>query len=250
MNYGVLGGPEGDEFCVLRSESDRAAMSWGVSGGRRRGRGCTERGPLLTLRDIAGDPLCLTRRLTIGDGSEVVLRPLVHADAVRLAAFLDALSCGSRRFSTFEGYDLAAAREMCDAIARYDKLRLVLDDVASGRIVGLLEFGLDPAASDVARYREAGIRLTAATDIRFGPTLADDYQGRGVGTSVFPPVTEVARRLGRSRIILWGGVRADNSRAIRYYEKHGFRPVGSFAEADGSRSFDMILDLCPSPGDR
>jgi hypothetical protein len=35
-------------------------------------------------------------------------------------------------------YDLATARELCAAIARYDKLRLVLEDVPSSRIVGLL----------------------------------------------------------------------------------------------------------------
>ncbi|WP_051707143.1 MULTISPECIES: GNAT family N-acetyltransferase [unclassified Streptomyces] len=95
----------------------------------------------------------------------------------------------------------------------------------------------------MARYQDAGVRLTEATDCRFGPTLADDYQHRGVGTLVFPYVTEIARLLGRSRIILWGGVRADNARAIRYYEKNGFRPVGSFTGADGSLSLDMMLDL-------
>ncbi|MDF6019579.1 GNAT family N-acetyltransferase [Streptomyces sp. JH34] len=204
---------------------------------------------MLTLRDIAENPLSLTRRLTLGDGSEAVFRPLAHTDVGRLAGFLQAQSAGSRRFSTFDGYGLATARELCGAIARHDKLRLVLEDVASGRIVGLLEFSLDTVPSDVARYREAGILLTGA-DCRFGATLADDHQGRGVGTSVFPLAVNAARRLGKARIILWGGVRSDNHQGIRYYEKHGFRQVGSFREADGSRSLDMILDLRPGPRDR
>jgi len=88
---------------------------------------------------------------------------------------------------------------------------------------------------------------TETADCRFGPTLADDYQGRSVGTLAFPLVMEVARLLGRTRIILWGGVRADNPRAIRYYEKNGFQSVGFFAEADGSLSLDMMLDLRPVP---
>lgn len=66
-------------------------------------------------------------------GSDVILRPLTHADAGQLAEFLDALSSESRRFSTFGGYDLAAARELCDAITR---------------------------------YQDAGIRLTETTDCR------------------------------------------------------------------------------------
>jgi RimJ/RimL family protein N-acetyltransferase len=198
---------------------------------------------VLTLTEIADDPLVLTHRLNLRDGSEAVLRPLTHADAERLSEFLQGLSPESRRLSTFDGYDLAAAREMCDAIARYDKLRLVLEDVPSSRIVGLLELSLALTPEDIARYREAGFRLTETTDCRFGPTLADTYQGRGVGTLVFPLITEVVQRLGRTRIILWGGVLVDNARAIRFYEKNGFRLIGLFAGADGSPSLDMMLDL-------
>ncbi|MFD1831266.1 GNAT family N-acetyltransferase [Streptomyces desertarenae] len=202
---------------------------------------------MLTLTAVAEDPLVLTQRLSLDDGSEVVFRPLTSADVDHLAAFLEGLSAESRRLSTFDGYDLGAARELCDAVARYDKLRLVLEEVPSGRVVGLLEFSLDLHPSDIARYRRAGIRLTA-TDCRFGPTLADDYQGRGVGTQVFPLIADVARRFGKRRIILWGGVLTDNPRAIHYYEKQGFRTVGPFAGADGTQALDMILDLHPSRG--
>ncbi|MEU1394194.1 MULTISPECIES: GNAT family N-acetyltransferase [unclassified Nonomuraea] len=202
---------------------------------------------MLTLTAVAEDPLVLTRRLKLKDGSDVVFRPLMHTDAERLAAFLEGLSAESRRLSTFDGYDLEAARELCDAIARYDKLRLVLEDVLSGRIVGLVEFSLDLHPADIARYQEAGIHL-AATDCRFGPTLSDDYQGRGVGTQIFPLIVDVARHFGRRRIILFGGVLVDNPRAVRYYRKHGFQLVGSFTGGEGAQSFDMILDLHPLSG--
>ncbi|WNI20589.1 GNAT family N-acetyltransferase [Streptomyces sp. ITFR-16] len=197
---------------------------------------------MLTLREVADNPSALTDRVVLADGPEVTFRPLVPGDAEPLAAFLAALSPESRRFSTHGGHDLAAAVELCDAIARYDKLRLVLEEVPSGRITGLLELSLDLHPSDIDRYRRSGIPLTA-TDCRFGATLADDHQGKGVGTQVFPLVADVARRFGRRRIILWGGVLTDNPRAIRYYEKNGFRPVGAFTGADGTRSLDMILDL-------
>ncbi|MFB4426825.1 GNAT family N-acetyltransferase [Streptomyces sp. QL37] len=198
---------------------------------------------MLTLAEIADEPLVLTRHLALRAVAGVVFRPLAHADTERLARFLGGLSPESRRLSTFDGYDVVAARELCDAIARYDKLRLVLEEVPSSRIVGLLEVGLALTPSDIARYREAGIELSELTDCRFGPTLADDYQGQGVGTLILPLVADVARRLGRTRIILWGGVLADNARAIRHYEKNGFRRVGSFAGVDGSLSLDMMLDL-------
>ncbi|MER7722934.1 GNAT family N-acetyltransferase [Streptomyces sp. NPDC096323] len=203
---------------------------------------------VLTLTEVAGNPLVLTRRLRLRDGSEVVFRPLAHGDAGHLARFLAGLSPESRRLSTFDGYGLDTARELCDAIARYDKLRLVVEEAASGRIVGLLEFSLGLHPSDLARYRKAGVPLIEGTDCRFGPTLADDYQGRGVGTLLFPLVTEVARRFGRKRVILLGGVLTDNFRALRYYEKNGFEAVGTFTGPGGASSLDMILALGPEPG--
>jgi GNAT superfamily N-acetyltransferase len=202
---------------------------------------------VLTLGQIAEDPTVLTRRLNTADGPEIVLRPLTHGDAEPLSGFLQGLSRESRRFSTFPGHDLAAARELCDAIARYDKLRLVLEETPSGRVVGLLELSLGLTPGDIARYRAAGIGLVEGADCRFGPTLADDYQGRGVGTLVLPLVTDAVRRLGRSRIILWGGVLADNARAVRFYQKNGFRQVGSFVGPDGALSLDMLLDLREEP---
>ncbi|WP_345347785.1 GNAT family N-acetyltransferase [Actinoallomurus liliacearum] len=198
---------------------------------------------MLTLTEIAEEPRVLTYRVNLRDGAELVLRPLTHADTERLAGFLCGLSAESRRYSTFDGYDFAAARELCAAIARYDKLRLVLEEPASGGIAGLFEFSLAITAGDIARYRAAGVHITETTDCRFGPTLADAYQGRGVGTLAFPSLAEVVRRLGRTRIILWGGVLADNVRAIRFYEKNGFRHVGSFTDQNSSRSLDMMLDL-------
>lgn len=198
---------------------------------------------MLTLAGIAEDPGVLTRRLEPRGGARLVFRPLARADAEGLAGFLAGLSSETRGFSPFEGYDLAAARELCAAIARYDKLRLMLEEEAPARIVGLLEFSLSLTRGDVERYREAGIRLDEETDCRFGATLADDHQGNGLATLAFPLVRDVARRLGKSRIILWGGVLADNPRAIRYYEKNGFRRAGAFTGPDGRTSLDMILDL-------
>lgn len=199
---------------------------------------------MLTLAEVAEGPHVLTQDLILTDGSPVTFRPLTPSDAERLAAFLTELSTETRRLSTFEGYDLEAARRLCDAIARYDKLRLVLDGLPSGRIAGLLELSLDLTDSDIARYHRAGIHL-GSTACRFGATLADDCQGRGLGTQVFPLIADITRRFGNTRIILWGGVVADNLRAIRYYEKVGFRTTGAFTDADGVQCLDMILELGP-----
>ncbi|GAA2280573.1 hypothetical protein GCM10010402_41740 [Actinomadura luteofluorescens] len=202
---------------------------------------------MLTLARIAEDPAVLTRHLDSRDGVPLVFRPLTRTDAESLAGFLAGLSSETRGFSTFDGYDLAAAEELCAAIARYDKLRLVLEGEAPAGIVGLLEFSLALTQGDVERYRKAGVQLDEETDCRFGLTLSDDQQGQGLATLVFPLVCEVARRLGKRRIILWGGVLADNPRAIRFYEKNGFQWVGPFTGPDGRTALDMILDIVPPP---
>lgn len=201
---------------------------------------------MLTLTDIAEDPLRLTCRPTVHDGSAVVVRPLTRADAGHLARFPQALSRASRRFSTFDGYDLATARELCGAIARHDKLRLVIEEVPSGRIVGLIEFSLDLTPADIA-LPASGHPPQRGDRLPVRPHAGRRPPGPGPGDARAPVGHGDRRLLARTRTILWGGVRADNPRAIRYYEKNGFQRVGRFTEADGTLSPDMMLALHTVP---
>lgn len=202
----------------------------------------------LTLADVAKNPEKFAIPFRLPTGELLLLRPLLPDDVEKLARFLAALSPESRRLSTFPGYDRETAQELCDAIARYDKLRLALveESAPAQPIVGLLEFSFDLTTGDLYRYTNHGYPLRPATDCRFGPSLADGWQNRGVGTLLLPAVLHLARRFGRSRIILWGGVLADNGRAIRFYEKNGFRHVGRFVNEDGQECCDMILSLEPT----
>jgi RimJ/RimL family protein N-acetyltransferase len=134
---------------------------------------------------------------------------------------------------------------MCHAINRYDKLRLVVELVTEqpGQLIALFEFSFDVPAGDRQRFRNYGLDLDTRTDCRFGPTIADAYQNQGLGSLVLPTIVDIARRFSQTRIILWGGVHANNGRAIRYYAKNGFRRVGVFVNADGIKCHDMVLDL-------
>lgn len=196
-----------------------------------------------TLAKVAQDPQLLTTRVVTASGEAFLIRPLVRVDAPKLAVFLSELSLETRYFSTFSGYDTKAAQELCDAIARYDKLRFVVEAPLSQQIIGLLEFSFSIPESDVTRYATYNMPLDPASDCRFGPTFADLYQNRGIGTAVFPFVVEVARKFGRNRILLWGGVVSDNFRAIRYYEKNGFHLAGAFTPEGGVEAMDMFLDI-------
>ena len=215
----------------------------------RRGRSYPEHGPyeveavaMVTLAEIAQHPQRLTKTIVTAQDEALVFRPLTATDAGQLARFLNDLSPETRRLSTFDSYDLNTAQEMCDAIARYDKLRFVLE-TKTARIVGLLEFSFAILESDTSRYESYDIALDPETDCRFGPTLADDYQSKGIGSLVMPLMGDVARRFGCRRIILWGGVLAANAQAIRFYQKNGFQTAGKFTNQDGIECLDMLLLL-------
>jgi ribosomal protein S18 acetylase RimI-like enzyme len=71
--------------------------------------------------------------------------------------------------------------------------------------------------------------------------VADAWQGRGIGSRLIEPSKEIARRFGRQRVLLWGGVYAENTAALGLYGKAGFVEVGRFW-GDGEVSvIDMLL---------
>lgn len=200
----------------------------------------------LSLELIANNPSVATYDITLQDGERVVFRPLTTEDVKELTSFLESLSPTTRVRSIFESYDEEMAQELCGAINRYDKLRFVLEvgkDSDAPRIVGLIEFGFGLPQGDIERYQKEGIALNEDTDCRFGPTIADEYQGKGLGGKVFPLVVRIAQEFGKKRILLWGGVRKDNEPAIRYYEKNGFHHAGEFKGQDGTDNLDMIVSV-------
>jgi ribosomal protein S18 acetylase RimI-like enzyme len=44
-------------------------------------------------------------------------------------------------------------------------------------------------------------------------------------------------------MILWGGVFSNNKRAIAFYEKNGFKKLGSFLSPNNKMSIDMIMTI-------
>jgi len=196
---------------------------------------------VLTLASVAAEPATVTSHLVLPTGAAIVFRPLALDDDGALANFLQNLSPQTRRFSTYPSYDRVAAQDMCAAINRYDKLRLVA--TSGPQIVALFEFSFGIVADDIKRYQGYGIALDERNDCRFGPCLADDYQDQGLGSQLLPCMIDIARRFGKQRMLLWGGVLADNARAIRYYEKNGFRLLGKFWDNQGEECWDAMLEL-------
>lgn len=197
---------------------------------------------VLTLADVAAHPGNFSSIIPLSPEERLIFRPLLPDDGIPLAEFLTGLSPQTRALCTYPGFDLATAQEMCAAIARYDKLRLVATQEA-GRIVALFELSFDLVPDDIQRYQRYGLPLDPATTCRFGPCIADAYQNRGLGARLLPPTLALARRFGCARVILWGGVMADNHRARHYYRRHGFQIQGQFTNSLGIVCYDMQRTL-------
>lgn len=198
----------------------------------------------LNLNKVASNPSILTTKmLNPKDNSIIIVRPLEAKDINELAEFLKGLSLKTRRFCTYDGYDLKTAQEFCDAISRYDKLRFVASLKDHKQIISLFEFSFDVPEGDKKRYLNYKIQLNSENDCRLGPCIADNYQNRGLGSLIFPHMIEVAKQFRQKRIILWGGVLSDNQRAIHYYEKLGFEYLGKYINDKNDECVDMILNL-------
>jgi len=201
----------------------------------------------LTLSEVAKSPSLLTFEITLPTGEDVIFRPLEPHDATLLAQFLEDLSPQTREFYTLDSYDIRTAKELCDAINRYDKLRFVVTDESDEKIIALFEYSFDIPEGDTQRFLKYTITLDPHTDCRFGPCIADRLQNRGMGSALFPICIHIARQFGKERIILWGGVLRDNQRAIKFYEKHGFKILGTFNNKDNKITMDMIMSIRQKP---
>ncbi len=198
----------------------------------------------LTLATAADQPGLATYPISLADGQSVVFRPLLPTDVDGLTEFLESLSPQTRFFWNMEAYDRKKAQELCDAINRYDKFRMIAlyEGTSPPSVLATIDFAFW-VGSERQRYHAYGLTLSEAHTCRFGPCVRDSYQNRGLGSALMPPTLEVARRFGMQHIVLWGGVLQENSVAIHFYQKHGFRIVGAFKESEGIDCYDMLLDL-------
>ena len=154
-------------------------------------------------------------------GDSVVLRPLVEEHIAELARF----GADPEVARWWAGIDEAYLREELAA-------GLSFAVVSDGEVAGLIQFyeELDD------EFRHAGMDLF----------LGVPFQDRGLGTDT---VRTMARYLigerGHHRLII--DPAADNERAIRCYEKVGFRRVGIMREywldPDGVQRDGLLLDL-------
>jgi GNAT superfamily N-acetyltransferase len=184
-----------------------------------------------------------TAMIRLPSGQEFLIRPLRADDAGRFWEYLRCLSEQTRARYGPHRFDERTADEICAKLDHGALLRLVATVPGAGgeRIIAYLLLKMGVREDDQRRYEELGIPLNPDTDCTFAPSVADDYQNQGIGSRMLRHIIQVAPKLGRRRIVLWGGVQATNDRAVHYYSRWGFRKVGEFTT--DKNNYDMILDL-------
>ena len=202
---------------------------------------------VLSLDAIAQNPQDYQFPINSHNGEYFILRPLEKKDEAKLAELIESLSVETKRFIAVNKSSESIAKEQCDAINKYDKLRFVLEKVDKRELVGLFEFSFGIPQGDFDRFEKYGIKLSERTDCRMGPLLRDAYQSQGIASVVLPILISIAKQFCKKRIILWGGVMQENTQAVRFYEKNDFKNVGAFIDhpqgMDPSPCYDMILYL-------
>ncbi|MDQ3045484.1 MAG: GNAT family N-acetyltransferase [Chloroflexota bacterium] len=160
-------------------------------------------------------------------GELVLLRPVVPADATRLAEIL--ADPGVAEW--WPGYDLERVqREMIEPEEETVILGIELE--ADGPLIGLIQYWEENDPD----YRHAGI------DIFLHPT----WHGRGLGANALRTITRhLFDDRGHHRITI--DPAAHNERAIRSYQGVGFRPVGIMRRyergLDGTWHDSLLMDL-------
>jgi len=130
------------------------------------------------------DPATPRWQETLRDGTHVVIRPLDRLDGAAERDFLQALSPESRRFR-FLGAVQRPSDRLIQQLTDIDQVHdvafaAVVPEDAHQRIVGVGRYSTDPEAQTC----ECAV------------TVADDWQGRGLGAALMRHLIEVARARG------------------------------------------------------
>ncbi len=202
----------------------------------------------LTPEILTQNPSIATTTLHLPNGQRALLRLQRPADRWILGRYFLSLKPATRNIYAPHPFDMATAHQLCAATDYSQILRFIAVADVGGevRIIAYFLLKLGVLDSDRRHYDALDMPLRDAEDAALAPSVADAYQSRGIGSLILPHIFDLVRRLGRQRVVLWGGTRELNHRAVHFYEKFGFVKVGEFEITRGDtviNNYNMILNL-------
>jgi diamine N-acetyltransferase len=182
------------------------------------------------------------RSILLRNGQTVILRPLALDDKEKITEFLSGLSDNARHYYVLDNYGKKTADNVCESVVKPEKLHFVAETESSG-IIALVKFSLDLPEADKLRFSQYSVDLVSGTVSRCGTCIADDFQNVGLGGITLQQIIDTSSDLGLTKVMLSGGIFADNERAIHMVQKYGFKIVGEFTDKDNQKHVDMLRSI-------
>lgn len=167
------------------------------------------------------------------------IRKHQQEDLEHLATYLQNLSEDSKKRFGPHPFDLHAIVEFYQ---NPDLHQAYIAETADSQEIiayAIIKWGVLEA--DRERYLSYGMELNHQTDCEFAPSVADAWQSCGIGNAMLQFILDELKKTDIQRMVLWGGVQADNEKAVNYYLKHGFQKKGQFTH--NGENFDMVLEI-------
>ena len=168
-----------------------------------------------------------------------LFRKLTHDDFAGLSDYLQHLSDETKKRFGPHQFDTESIASFYESQQVYTGYLAIDETTAAIAAYSIVKTGY--LAHDNIRLQQYGLILHNNTDCTFAPSVADKWQGHGIGTGLFQFILNDVKNRRIKRIILWGGVQADNDIAVRFYKKNGFITLGGF-EYNGM-NLDMMLEI-------
>lgn len=178
--------------------------------------------------------------LRLKNGTACQVRLLEKTDEAALHDYFNGLSAESRSRFGPHAFDRETVHRICQNLPG-DVFRYVALS-SDGTVVAYLLVKRGMLPEDRHRYEARDLRFEEETTCTFAPSVADDWQGSGLGNALFGHILGELRAQPFRRMVLWGGVQASNARALRYYVRNGFEPVGHFWHNEKD-NLDMVRAL-------
>lgn len=177
--------------------------------------------------------------IELKNNKQLLVRLLTGTDHDKLTHYLLQLSPETKKRFEPHPFDKAAVSHFYQA--NPFNHGYIAEDTGDGSIVAYAVIRLGYLEHDGDRLRSFGFAPDHFTDVTYAPSVADHWQGLGIGYHLLQFIEEELKTMERQRIILWGGVQQENENAVRYYLKNGFIILGAF-EYNGS-NYDMVKTI-------